>query len=120
MIEPDLPDPADLRRGCLRGPHQLDRSIGRRGAAEKAVGDQQTLLRDRGDPAVDPGVGRSDRPLEPGTQLDQRPIEPDLDAGLVGRLDPVQHVGPPRLELGRIGIGPIDEGPRHVHGGHLP
>ena len=126
MAVSDLSDSPDLGRrrrrtaGGVGAQLQLDRAIGRGDAAKQPVGHQQPLLLERGHAAVDPGMSRTDRPFEPGAQLDQGPIEPDLDASLVGRLDPVHQVGPPRLELERVGIAPVDECPGHIHGRDLP
>ena len=88
---------------CTKGAAQLNRTVRRRDAQKRAVADEQATLLHGGHPAVDPGVRRADRPLEPGTQLEEGSIEPDLDAGVVGRFDPVEQVGPPRLELGELG-----------------
>ena len=66
-----------------------------------------SLTRTRSCPAVAtrpsiPAWAGPTGPVEPGAQPEQRPLQPDLDAGLVGRLDPVEQVGPARLVLRRV------------------
>ena len=89
---------------------ELDRLLGGRPAAERSVADERRAPARWSRPGRrSPRAPGPTGPVEPGAEPEQRPLQPDLDPGVVGRLHPVEQVGPAGLVARRVRVGAIDQ-----------